>query len=75
MKKGRFISVVVLALCLVVGIGILYSTLYAGCYCHGGCQYCDWETGSCTTFGGPGACFCTENPCRLSEHMLCCVAH
>jgi len=34
MKQGRFISVVALALCLVVGIGILYSTLYAGCYCY-----------------------------------------
>jgi len=73
MKKGRIISAVVLALCLVVGIGILYSTLYAGCYCYGTCYYCNEE--NCTIFPGPGACFCTENPCRLSQHLLCCVAH
>ena len=71
MKQGRFISVVALALCLVVGIGILYSTLYAGCYCYEACYYCN--DGNCTIYGGPGACFCTQNPCRLSEHFLCCV--
>jgi hypothetical protein len=70
MKKGRFISVVVLALCLVVGIGILYSTLYAGCYCYGACWACIED--ECQTYDGSGGCFCNTSTCTPSEHRICC---
>jgi len=70
MKKGRFISAVVLALFLVVGIGILYSTLYAACHCYGACWYCD--AGQCRTYDGPGGCFCNTQTCEPSVHMICC---
>ncbi len=71
MKQGRFISVVALALCLVVGIGILYSTLYAGCYCYDACWAC--IGGECHTYDDGGTCFCSNNPCDLDEHHICCV--
>ena len=70
MKKGRFISAVVLALFLVVGIGILYSTLYA-CDCYGACWACIND--ECHTYDGPGGCFCNTSNCKPSEHRICCV--
>jgi len=69
-------TAVVFALCLVVGIGILCSNLYAACHCYGACQYCDWETEECTVYDEAGACFCTDRggDCSLGR-LLCCQAH
>jgi len=77
MKKRRIIFAVVLALSLVVGIGILSASAIvqiAGCHCYEACYYCSEVTGDCEIYDGPGACFCSNNPCHLNPHFLCCVS-
>jgi hypothetical protein len=73
MKKGRVMVAVVLGLSLVLTVGIvLASVIPNGCHCYEACYYCDPGTG-CKVGDGPGGCFCVNNPCRLSDHLLCCV--
>ena len=73
MKKGRIIFTVVLALFLVVGIGILSSSMLvqaSGCYCYGACWAC--IEGECTTYDGAGSCFCNTKTCTPDPHHVCC---
>lgn len=75
MKKGRRRVAFVLAIFLVLAFGIVLANVIPNaCYCFGQCYYCKPEVG-CTEYEGYGGCYCTNNPCRLSEHMLCCPAN
>jgi hypothetical protein len=70
MKKGRVMVAVVLTLFLVLAVGIVSASI-GNCHCYEACQYC--QDGTCAiNEGGYGGCFCSENPCRLSENFLCC---
>jgi hypothetical protein len=76
MNKGKIMIAVVLGLFLVLTVGIVLANVIPNaCHCFGACYYCDTESGKCKTYDGPGACFCTNNPCHLNEHFLCCKAH
>ncbi len=73
MKRGRVIVAVLLALSLVTAVGILLANVIPNaCHCYAACYYCDIESGRCKVFDGPGGCFCTNNPCHVNEHFLCC---
>jgi hypothetical protein len=73
MNKGRVMIAIVLGLSLVLTVGIVLASVFPNaCHCYEACYYCDLTTG-CKIGTGPGACFCVNNPCRLSEHMICCA--
>jgi hypothetical protein len=73
MIKGRGLVAVVLGFSLVLTVGIVMASVIAyDCHCYEACYYCDPDNG-CKIYDGPGGCFCTNNPCRLSENLLCCV--
>jgi len=74
MKKGRVVFALVAALFLVLTVGIvLASVIPNACSCYEGCYACVNE--QCKVVATGGACFCLNNPCRLSEHLVCCLQH
>jgi hypothetical protein len=73
MKEGKVAIAVALGFFLVLTVGIVMASVMAdGCHCYEACYYCDPDTG-CKIYDGPGACLCNPDPCRLSEHWICCV--
>ncbi len=77
MKKKVLLSFL-FTFILIISIGILLAQVVSNeCSCYEACYACIWDNEgqdfTCKIYDGPGGCFCIENPCRLSEHFICCV--